>query len=306
MSLFNSLKNKFTKTTSELSNSFEKIFAHKKLDEQMLQDLEDTLIQADIGINNAIEIIDQLRAEKFAKDISVQEVKEFLAEQLIQKISNYEQSINFNNANPFVLLMIGVNGAGKTTTIGKLCAQLKQQNKKVLVIAADTFRAGAVEQLNVWVQKTNTEIFKPINEKADPSATIYQGLEFAKQNEFDIIIIDTAGRLQNRQDLMAQLDKMLKTIKKQIPEAPHSSMLVLDSTVGQNGLSQVETFKKSAEISHLTITKLDSSAKAGCLIGIVEQFKLPIAYIGVGEKIEDLKNFNSKDFINSLLDNVKN
>jgi fused signal recognition particle receptor len=305
MGIFNSLKNKFTKTTDNLSNSFEKIFIHKKLNDDMLMDLEDTLIQADIGINNALEIVEELRQEKFAKDVTIPEVKEFLAERLIAKLDGFEQTINFNTASPFVLLMIGVNGAGKTTTIGKLSKKLQDEGKKVLLIAADTFRAGAVEQLDVWANRTNTDIFKPENEKADPSATIFKGLEFAKQQNYDVIIIDTAGRLQNRQDLMAQLDKMLKTVKKQIPDAPHSSMLVLDSTVGQNGLSQVDLFKKSAEISHLSITKLDSSAKAGCLIGIVDEFKIPVAYIGVGEAIEDLKDFNSKDFINSLLDNVK-
>ncbi|HAG53235.1 MAG TPA: signal recognition particle-docking protein FtsY [Alphaproteobacteria bacterium] len=305
MGLFNSLKNKFSKTTTELSNSFEKIFVHKKLNDEMLQELEDTLIQADIGINNAIEIVEQLRAEKFAKDVTIEEVKEFLSQKLIEKLDGFEQTIDFNSQNPFVLLMIGVNGAGKTTTIGKLSQKLKNEGKKVLLIAADTFRAGAVEQLNVWAERTSTDIFKPENEKADPSATIYKGLEFARESDYDVIIIDTAGRLQNRQDLMAQLDKMLKTIKKQIPEAPHSSMLIIDSTVGQNGLMQAELFKKSAEISHLSITKLDSSAKAGCLIGIVDEYKIPVSYIGVGESIEDLKDFNAKNFVNSLLDNVK-
>jgi len=305
MGIFNSLKNKFSKTTTELSSSFEKIFVHKKLNDEMLQDLEDTLIQADIGINNAIEIVEQLRSEKFAKDVTIEEVKDFLAEKLIEKLDGFEQTIDFNSQNPFVLLMIGVNGAGKTTTIGKLSQKLKSDGKKVLLIAADTFRAGAVEQLNVWAERTSTDIFKPESENADPSATIYKGLEFAKAHDYDVIIIDTAGRLQNRQDLMAQLDKMLKTVKKQIPEAPHSSMLIVDSTVGQNGLMQAELFKKSAEISHLSITKLDSSAKAGCLIGIVDEYKIPVSYIGVGEGIEDLKDFNAKNFINSLLDNVK-
>tara|TARA_Y100001960_G_scaffold178375_1_gene187031 strand:- start:3507 stop:4427 length:921 start_codon:yes stop_codon:yes gene_type:complete len=305
MSFLNSLKNKFTKTTENLSTSFEKIFVHKKLNDDMLIELEDTLIQADIGVDNALEIVEQLRKEKFAKDVTIPEVKDFLAEKLIAKLDGFEQTLNFDSANPFVLLMIGVNGAGKTTTIGKLCAKLAKENKKVLLIAADTFRAGAVEQLNVWAERTNTQIFKPENEKADPSATIFKGLEYAKSNDFDVIIIDTAGRLQNRSDLMAQLDKMLNTVKKQMPQAPHSSMLVIDSTVGQNGLMQAELFKKSAEISHLTITKLDSSAKAGCLIGIVDEFKIPVSYIGVGESIEDLKDFNSKDFVNSLLDNVK-
>lgn len=305
MGLFNSLKNKFNKTSQGITNNFEKIFIHKKLNDEMLEQLEETLIQADIGINNTLEIIEELRTEKFNKEIKIEELKDFLATKLIAKLDGYQETVDFNSQNPFVLLMIGVNGAGKTTTIGKLCAKLKTENKKVLVVAADTFRAGAVEQLNVWAQRTSTDIFKPTSEKADPSATIYQGLEYAKENNYDVIIIDTAGRLQNRQDLMAQLDKMLKTIKKQIPSAPHSSMLVVDSTVGQNGLSQVELFKKSAQISHLSITKLDSSAKAGCLIGIVEEFKIPVAYIGVGEAIEDLKNFEATNFVNALLDNVK-
>jgi fused signal recognition particle receptor len=306
MNIINTLKNKFSKTSQGITNNLEKIFVHQKLNDNMLEQLEETLIQADIGINNSLEIIEQLRNEKFSKEITLDEVKNFIAQKLIAKIENFQQDIDFNSQNPFVLLMIGVNGAGKTTTIGKLCAQLKNDGKKVLLIAADTFRAGAVEQLNVWAKRTNTAIFKPQSEKADPSATIYQGLEFAKAEDFDVIIIDTAGRLQNRQDLMAQLDKMLKTIKKQIPEAPHSSMLIIDSTVGQNGLSQAELFKKSAQISHLTITKLDSSAKAGCLVGIVDEFKIPVTYIGVGEGIDDLKKFNAKDFVNSLLNNVTN
>lgn len=304
MGILNSLKNKFNKTSENLSSSFEKIFIHKKLNDEMLQDLEDTLIQADIGVNNAIEIVEDLRTNKFNKDISIQEVKDFLAEKLTNKLNQYEETVNFDSENPFVLLMIGVNGAGKTTTIGKLTNKLKNDGKNVLLIAADTFRAGAVEQLNVWAEKTNTDIFKPENENADPSATIFKGLEFAKQSNYDVIIIDTAGRLQNRQDLMAQLDKMLKTVKKQIPSAPHSSMLIVDSTVGQNGLSQVELFKKSAQISHLSITKLDSSAKAGCLVGITDEYKIPVSYIGVGEGIDDLKEFNAKKFVDSLLDNV--
>lgn len=302
MGIFSSIKNKFTKTTENINHGFEKIFVHKKLNDEILQDIEDSLIQSDIGVETSMEIIEELRSEKFGKDITVPEVKEFLAERLIKKLDDNKAVLDFSSKKPFVLFMLGVNGSGKTTTIGKLSQQLKDQGKKVLLISADTFRAGAVDQLNFWAEKTETEIFKPTTENADPSATIYQGLEYSKSNNFDVIIIDTAGRLQNRQDLMAQLTKMMKTVKKHFEDAPHSCMLVLDATVGQNGLSQAKVFKEAADVTHLTITKLDSSAKAGCLIPIAKEFDIPVSYIGVGEGIDDLKEFSAKDFINSLLD----
>ncbi|MCP4356134.1 MAG: signal recognition particle-docking protein FtsY [Proteobacteria bacterium] len=302
MGILNSLKNKLNKTTENINSSLEKIFIHKKLDDNILQNIEDSLIQADIGVENAIKIIEDLRKDKFGKDVTVEEVKFFIAEKLSTKLENLAKPIEFDSEKPFILFMLGVNGSGKTTTIGKLSKQLKDQGKKVLLISADTFRAGAVDQLNHWAELTKTEIFKPAKENADPSATIYQGLEYSKTQDFDVVIIDTAGRLQNRQDLMVQLNKMMTTVKKHYPEAPHSCMLVIDATVGQNGLSQAKLFKEHANVTHLTITKLDGSAKAGCLIPIASEFNIPVSYVGVGESVEDLKDFSTQDFINSLLD----
>lgn len=302
MNIFSSIKNKFSKTSNNINHSLEKIFIHKKLNDEILQDIEDSLILSDIGVEISMDIIDSLKKDKFGKDITVEEVKEFLAEKLISKLDIKSKPLDFNSQNPFILFMLGVNGSGKTTTIGKLAQQLKSQGKKVLLISADTFRAGAVDQLNFWAEKTESQIFKPTKENADPSATIYQGLEYGKSGDFDVIIIDTAGRLQNRQDLMDQLSKMMNTVKKHFDDAPHSCMLVIDATVGQNGLSQAKTFKKAANVTHLTITKLDSSAKAGCLIPISQEFNIPVSYIGIGEGIEDLKEFDAKDFVNALLD----
>lgn len=302
MSIFQRIKQGLKKSTDSLSQGLTELFTHKRLDDEALETLEEALIQADMGVEASLALVEQLRQEKFEKEITEQEIREFLAQRIAQNLKAHEKPLELGTASPAVLLMIGVNGAGKTTSIGKLAQKYKQEGKKVLLAAGDTFRAGAVEQLTVWSERADVPVIKPEKEGQDPASVIFKAIEHAKAENYDVVICDTAGRLQNRQDLMAQLEKILRVIKKADETAPHASVLVLDGTSGQNILSQAETFAKAASVTGLIITKLDSTAKGGAIVALAEKQKLPIHYIGVGESIEDLKPFEANAYAQALLD----
>lgn len=294
-------KSKLSNFSSKISASITQIFTHKKLDAESLEELEELLIINDLGTQNAREILDNLRKAKFDKNISEKEIKDFLREEIIKILQPCQKALKLDESYLQVVIVNGVNGAGKTTTIGKIAANLKKQNKKVLIAACDTFRAAASAQLEVWAQRAGCEIILPQKENEDPAALAYRALEYAKKNNFDILLIDTAGRLQNKQGLMEELKKINKVLKKLDENAPHENLLILDGTTGQNAHNQIKIFNEAVNITGLVITKLDGSSKGGVLVALAKEFKKPIYAIGVGEKIEDLQEFDAVSFANNLV-----
>lgn len=294
-------KSKLGDFGSKISASITQIFTHKKLDEEALEELEETLIINDLGTANAREIVDNLRKKKFDKNISQNEIKDFLRGEIIKILQPCQKALKLDEKHLQVVVVNGVNGAGKTTTIGKIAANLKQQNKKVLIAACDTFRAAAAAQLEVWALRAGAEIILPQKENEDPAALAYRALEHAKKNNFDILLIDTAGRLQNKQGLMEELKKINKVLKKLDENAPHENLLILDGTTGQNAHNQVKIFDEMVNVTGLIITKLDGSSKGGVLVALAREFKKPIYAIGVGEKIADLQEFDAVSFANNLV-----
>ncbi len=295
-SWFQRLSAGLKRSSDNLSNSIGAIFTKRKLDEATLQDLEDTLIAADLGIDTAMAITEKLRAEKFDKDVAPEDVRKILAEEVQSVLAPVATPLTIEGTkSPFVILMVGVNGSGKTTTIGKLTAKYKAEGKSVLLAAGDTFRAAAVEQLQVWGERNNVEVVtRPTG--ADASGLAFDAVAKAQDEGTDIVIIDTAGRLQNRTELMDELEKVIRVIKKRDPEAPHATLLTLDATTGQNALNQVEIFGQKAGVTGLVMTKLDGTARGGILVAIAKKFGLPIHYIGVGESIGDLEPFSASEF----------
>tara|TARA_A100001391_G_scaffold158426_1_gene116847 strand:- start:2351 stop:3673 length:1323 start_codon:yes stop_codon:yes gene_type:complete len=288
------------RSSDSLSSSIGAIFTKRKLDEATLQDLEDTLIAADLGIDTAMAITEKLRAEKFDKDVSTEEVREVLAAEVEATLGPVAVPLTIDGTkSPFVILMVGVNGSGKTTTIGKLTAKLRAEGKSVLLAAGDTFRAAAVEQLQVWGQRNDVEVMtRPTG--ADASGLAFDAVAKAQDTGTDVVIIDTAGRLQNRTELMDELEKIIRVIKKRDPDAPHATLLTLDATTGQNALNQVEIFGQKAGVTGLVMTKLDGTARGGILVAIAKKFGLPIHFIGVGEAIGDLEAFRAADFARAI------
>ena len=301
MGFFQRIKHTLTKTSTGLSESLKDVFVRKKLDDDMCEALEDALIMSDMGAQTALELVAQLRQSYFEKDVSEQEVRAFLAEKISHILSRVAKPLELPEQTPAVLLMVGVNGAGKTTTIGKLASQFKADGKNIMLAAGDTFRAGAVEQLKIWAQRVGCPIEVPAKEGADASAVLYKAYEKAISEKADILLADTAGRLQNRKELMDELEKIVRVLKKHNNAAPHHTLLVIDATVGQNAMRQVEAFINAADISGLIITKLDSSAKGGVIVSLAAHYNLPIHAIGHGEKIEDLAPFEPKAFANALM-----
>lgn len=268
----------------------------------MLEDLEDLLLTSDIGTKTAHRIIKDLKAKKFNKEIGEQEIKEFLSNELAEILLPCQKTLQINSdLKPQIIIVNGVNGAGKTTTIGKIAKNLADDNKKVMIAACDTFRAAAAEQLKVWAKRANCPIIEPLKEGEDPASVAHRAFVQAQQNQIDVLLIDTAGRLQNKQNLMDELKKINQVLKKIDPSAPHENILILDATNGQNAKNQLEIFDKIVNISGIVITKLDGTAKGGILIALAEQFGKPIYAIGVGEKIEDLQEFNAQSFSRNLL-----
>jgi fused signal recognition particle receptor len=299
-----------SKITDQLKNSSQKlslaitqIFTHKQLDEQTLQDLEDSLIINDLGSDFATEIIANIKKQKFEKNIDINLVKKIIASEIEKILLPCEATINLDETKkPQVIIFNGVNGAGKTTTIGKIANNLKNQNKKVLIAGCDTFRAGASSQLEIWAKRAGCEIILAIKEGEDPASVAYRALEYAKKNNFDVLLIDTAGRLQNKQNLMDELKKINNVLKKIDDTAPHLNLLIVDATIGQNSRMQTEIFNQTVGIDGIIITKLDGSAKGGVLVAIAKIFAKPIFAIGIGEKIDDLQEFDAKNFAKKLID----
>jgi len=302
MSIFDKFKLGLSKSSKNLSSGLNDLIFKKKIDENMLNELEDFLIQSDVGVESAKEL-----REKFAntkvnpKTVGKDEIFKIFSNYVSEILKPLEKNLeNINKNKPSVILIAGVNGVGKTTTIGKLGKILGQNNKKIVLGAADTFRAAAVSQLEVWAKRINADIIKS-DEGADPASVAYKALDHAKKNNFDYLLIDTAGRLQNKKNLMDEFKKITKVLKKIDSSAPHEIFLILDATTGQSAINQVEEFKKITPITGIIMTKLDGTAKGGILLAIGRKFKLPIVALGMGEKEDDLQTFNSEYFSNALM-----
>ena len=301
MSFWEKLGLGLKKTSSAITGGISDIFTKKKLDSATIDELEELLISADFGVTTAAEIMQKFATQKQDKEISDEEIRTLLAAEIEQRLTPCEQAFTIDSVQkPYVILMVGVNGAGKTTTIGKLAAKLQQQGKKVSFIAGDTFRAAAVEQLKVWAERLNIRVFAG-PDGCDSAGLCYDGLNAAVKNGDDVVFIDTAGRLQNKSGLMDELKKIVRVIQKVIPDAPHKVLLTLDATTGQNAVSQVQIFREIVGVNGLIVTKLDGTSKGGILVAIAAESKLPIYYIGVGEKIEDLDVFSARDYSRQLL-----
>ncbi|MBM5781792.1 MAG: signal recognition particle-docking protein FtsY [Pelagibacterales bacterium] len=289
--------------SNKIASSITQIFTHKKLDSDILEELEELLILSDVGAETSIRIIKNFKDKKFHKNITAEEVKQFFSEELTRILEPCQKALEIHHeTKPYVIIFNGVNGAGKTTTIGKVAFNLKNQNKKVTIAACDTFRAAASKQLEVWAQRSESEIVAAIKNGEDPAAVAYRALEIAKKNNSDFLLIDTAGRLQNKQNLMDELKKIGSILKKHDINAPHENLLILDATTGQNAKNQLEVFNQIVGITGLVITKLDGTAKGGIVVALSDLFKKPIYAIGIGEKIEDLQEFNAKNFVDGLLE----
>ncbi|MBK9584640.1 MAG: signal recognition particle-docking protein FtsY [Alphaproteobacteria bacterium] len=292
-----------SKSSTKLTSGISDLLTKKKLDQETLDQLEELLIEADLGPKTAAKIIADFSKDRFGKDISEEEVREALASGIEKILKPVAKPINTAKPDdgPFVILVCGVNGAGKTTTIGKYANHLQREQKKsVLIAAGDTFRAAAIEQLGTWAKRSGATMFaKDVG--ADAAAVAFEAYDMAISQKTDILMIDTAGRLQNKSNLMAELEKIIRVLKKRDEAVPHAVLLVLDATTGQNAFSQVETFKKMVDVTGLIVTKLDGSAKGGVLVGLADQFGLPVHAIGVGEGLRDLRPFEARQYARSLM-----
>ncbi len=295
------IKQGLSRTAAPLVSGIGGLLTKRRLDKDTLQDIEDLLIMADVGTKTAAAMTTELAKDKFDKETTDEEVRAFFADKIAQKLEPFAKPLVVDpDKKPFVILMVGVNGAGKTTTIGKMAQQMKETGLKISFAAADTFRAAAVEQLKVWGERTGCPVVsKPAG--ADAAGLVFDALAAAKKNGDDVLFIDTAGRLQNKSELMEELRKIVRIIKKQIPDAPHACLQVLDATVGQNAHSQVKLFSQAVPVTGLILTKLDGTAKGGVAVALADEFKLPLHLIGVGEQITDLHPFKARDYAASLM-----
>ena len=297
---FSRLKDGLKKSTDTITEGITSIFTKKKLDDETLDDLEELLIRSDFGVQTATEVIKQLSKDKFDEEVTDTEIKEVLAEKISEAFQGKDIPLEIDSSKkPHVILTVGVNGSGKTTTLGKLAYQYVQQGKKVRMIAGDTFRAAAVAQLQEWAKRSGAEI-EVGGEKVDSAGLIYNSYEKSMKEGDDVLLIDTAGRLQNKGHLMEELSKIDRVLKKLDSSAPHTTLLILDATTGQNAINQVDIFKNTVPLSGLVMTKLDGTAKGGILVNIAQRFPYPIHLIGVGEGIEDLNQFDSEAFSRRL------
>jgi fused signal recognition particle receptor len=300
MSWFDKLKKAMSKTSSKIATGITEIFTKRALDQEALLELEELLIMADLGPATAKKMVEELSKTRFAKEATAVEVKKVLSKIIEDTLTPVAGKLEFTKAKPHVVLVCGVNGNGKTTTIGKIAHQYTKKKKKVVLAACDTFRAAAKEQLAVWAERSGSSFIHG-DQGSDPASVAYRAVESAIQKKADLVLIDTAGRLSNKKPLMEELGKINRVIKKILPEAPHNTILVLDATSGINAIQQVQAFQEIVQLNGLIITKLDGSAKAGIVVAIAEQFKLPILAIGIGEKLEDLGSFNPRDFSQNIL-----
>lgn len=301
MGFFDKLKNGLSKTKSSFDEKINNVFSNfRKVDEELLDELEEALIMSDVGVETSTKIISNLRNRiKKEKIESEEDVRNALREEIVNILDEVDNSLKLET-HPSVILVVGVNGVGKTTSIGKIANRLKQDGKKVVIAAADTFRAAAVEQLEIWANRANCDIVKK-EEGADPASVVYDAIQITKQKDADVLICDTAGRLHNKKYLMDELIKIKKVIDKELPESSKEVLMVLDATTGQNAISQVKAFKETVDINGLILTKLDGTAKGGVVVGIVAENQMPVKFIGVGEQIDDMEIFNSKDFAKALI-----
>ena len=287
-------------TSSSLGTALSDLVTKRKLDAAMVEELEEALIRADLGVAVASRIAEAVGEGRYEKEVSLHDVKTIFATEIGKVLSPVAQPLTIDAAKrPFVILVIGVNGSGKTTTIGKLAAKLRSEGRAVMLAAGDTFRAAAIEQLVIWGGRVGASVIKR-EPGADAAGLAFDAIAMAKDEDADVLLIDTAGRLQNRAELMSELEKVVRVIGKAEPGAPHAVLLVLDATVGQNALSQVEIFRKMAGVTGLVMTKLDGTARGGILVAIAEKFSLPVHFIGVGEGVEDLQPFAAHDFARAL------
>ena len=301
MGFFDKLKNGLGKTRNNFNEKINNVFSNfRKVDEELLEELEEILIMSDIGVDTSVEIISKLRERIKKEKISDEDgVKKALKEEMQKILDEVDNSLNLNTT-PSIILIVGVNGVGKTTTIGKIANKLRLEGKKVVVAAADTFRAAAVEQLEIWAKRADVDIVKK-EEGADPASVVYDAIKKAKETNADVLICDTAGRLHNKKYLMDELLKINKVVLKELPDASNETLMVIDGTTGQNAIEQVKAFKEIVDITGLVLTKLDGTAKGGVVIGIVHENKIPVKFIGVGEKIDDMEVFDSSDFVNAII-----
>ncbi len=301
MGFFEKLKNGLSKTKNSIDEKINNVFSNfRKVDEELLDELEEVLIMSDVGMETSVHIIDNLRTRiKKEKIENEEDVKNALREE-IEKILDENKCGLTLETTPTVILIVGVNGVGKTTSIGKIANNLKKDGKKVVIAAADTFRAAAVEQLEIWANRAGCDLVKR-NEGADPASVVYDAIKITKEKNADVLICDTAGRLHNKKYLMDELIKIKRVIDKELPDAGKETLMVIDATTGQNAIMQVKAFKEAVDINGIILTKLDGTAKGGVVIGIVNENKIPIKFIGVGEQIEDMEVFNSKDFVQAII-----
>ena len=295
------LRSGLQRSSSKISEGIATIFIKRKLDQAALDELEELLISSDIGPSTASRLVEDFGKTRFGKDVTDQEVKQALATAISEILAPCSKPLVIDKTRkPFVVLVVGVNGTGKTTTIGKLAQYYRSEGLSVMLAAGDTFRAAAISQLQIWGDRTGCKVVTG-EEGSDAAALAYKALQSAKEENVDLLLIDTAGRLHNKTDLMDELSKVVRVIKKLAAEAPHATLLVLDATTGQNAHSQVEVFRDMTQITGLIVTKLDGSAKGGVLVALADRFKLPIHAVGVGEQSDDLRPFNAKEFSESLI-----
>jgi fused signal recognition particle receptor len=298
---FTRLKSGLARSAQRLGDGISAIVTKRKLDEATLAELEELLIAADLGLSVAQEVTGRLRRTRFNQEVTSEEIRAALAESVTEMLRLVERPLTLDPTHkPFVILVIGVNGSGKTTTIGKLAKAYVDVGQKVIIAAGDTFRAAAVEQLKIWGERAGAAVIARAT-GADAAGLAFDALETARKQDADILLIDTAGRLHNKADLMAELQKILRVLKKAEPSAPHAVLLVLDATVGQNAHAQVQTFRDMIGVTGLVMTKLDGTAKGGVLVALAEKYGLPVHFIGIGESAEDLRAFNAEDFAKSLV-----
>ncbi|ADU30787.1 signal recognition particle-docking protein FtsY [Evansella cellulosilytica] len=322
MSFFKKLKEKITGQTESVTEKFKDgltktrdsfvgkmndlVKNYRKVDEEFFEELEDILISADVGVHTVMDLIDELKDEAKSRKISdAVDIQPLISEKLAELLqkSEEETKLNMQDNGLTVILFVGVNGVGKTTTIGKLANKFKQEGKKVLLAAGDTFRAGAIEQLEVWGERVGVDVIKQ-HEGSDPAAVMYDAIQSAKSREADVLLCDTAGRLQNKVNLMNELEKVKRVITREIPDAPHEVLLVLDATTGQNAMSQAKTFGKATDVSGIVLTKLDGTAKGGIVLAIRHELDIPVKFVGLGEGMDDLQEFQADQYVHGLFAEV--
>ena len=301
MGFFDKLKQGLGKTKTSFDEKINNVFStFRKVDEDFLEELEEILIMSDIGMDTSVKIVDRLRTTIKKENLKDEEdVKNALRKEMQNVLDEVDNSLNLQTK-PSVILVVGVNGVGKTTSIGKIANRLRKEGKKVVVAAADTFRAAAVEQLEIWSKRSGAEIVKR-DEGRDPASVVYDAIKKTKDIRADVLIVDTAGRLHNKQYLMDELRKIKKVIDKEMQDCSQETLLVIDGTTGQNAISQVKAFKQETDVTGLVLTKMDGTAKGGVVLGIVEENKIPVKFIGVGEQMEDMEIFNSEEFVKAII-----